>query len=78
MVGAAGAVAIAALYRRWRWLIAVSALACVPARIPVHVGSTDANLLVGTWNIRAFDQVNPKWRTVAKDSPIRDRSCGSS
>jgi O-antigen ligase len=46
VVGAIGAVAIAALFRRWPWLIAVTALACAPARIPVHVGSTDSNLLL--------------------------------
>src|SRR4029079_5346992 len=41
-----GAVAIADLFRRWPWLIAVGTLACAPARIPVHVGSTDSNLLL--------------------------------
>src|SRR5262249_15113075 len=46
VVGAIGAAAIAWLFHRWPWLIAVSALACAPARIPVHVGSTDSNLLV--------------------------------
>ena len=46
VVGAAGAVGIGELFRRWPWLVAVSALACAPARIPVHVGTTDSNLLV--------------------------------
>ena len=32
------------------------------------------NLLVGTWNIRAFDRATPQWRTAAGDSPIRDPS----
>src|SRR5690349_10426448 len=32
------------------------------------------NLLVGTWNIRAFDRFTPTWRSTAGDSPIRDRS----
>ena len=45
VVGVVGAVGIAELFHRWPWLIAVSALACAPARIPVHVGSTDSNLL---------------------------------
>src|SRR5439155_1736360 len=35
VVGALGAVVIAAVFRRWPWLIGVSALACAPARIPV-------------------------------------------
>jgi len=32
------------------------------------------NLLLGTWNIRAFDRLTPKWRSVTGDSPIRDLS----
>src|SRR4051794_22989818 len=32
------------------------------------------NLLVATWNIRAFDRYTPTWRSVTGDSPIRDRS----
>src|SRR5215211_209023 len=39
----------------------------VPAR------SAD-NLLIGTWNVRAFDRVNVSWRSVQGDEPIRDRS----
>jgi O-antigen ligase len=53
VVGALGAVAIAALFRRWPWLVAVGALACAPARIPVHVGSTDANLLLPLYAVVA-------------------------
>ena len=32
------------------------------------------NVLIGTWNVRAFDRVNPKWRSSAGDKPVRDRS----
>lgn len=32
------------------------------------------NVLVGTWNIRGFDRVTTKWRSVSGDSPIRDLS----
>jgi endonuclease/exonuclease/phosphatase family metal-dependent hydrolase len=32
------------------------------------------NVLVGTWNIRGFDRVTPKWRSLSGDSPIRDLS----
>jgi O-antigen ligase len=53
VVGAAGAVAIGALFRRWPWLVAVGALACAPARIPVHVGSTDSNLLIPLYAVVA-------------------------
>jgi hypothetical protein len=32
------------------------------------------NLLIGTWNIRAFNRLTPKWRSVDGDSPLRDLS----
>src|SRR4051812_27450721 len=32
------------------------------------------NLLVGTWNVRAFDRASPTWRTTVGDAPIRDHS----
>jgi endonuclease/exonuclease/phosphatase family metal-dependent hydrolase len=31
-----------------------------------------ANLLIGTWNIRAFGDMNDKWLSAAGDSPVRD------
>jgi exonuclease III len=40
----------------------------VPAKRP------GGNLLIGTWNVRAFDRVSPRWRSVEGDSPIRDLS----
>ncbi|WP_086663420.1 endonuclease/exonuclease/phosphatase family protein [Lentzea kentuckyensis] len=33
---------------------------------------TSSNLLIGTWNVRAFDRMNPVWRSKTGDSPIRD------
>jgi endonuclease/exonuclease/phosphatase family metal-dependent hydrolase len=38
----------------------------VPAR------RVDRNLLIATWNVRAFGDVTPKWRSSAGDSPRRD------
>ena len=32
----------------------------------------DRNLLIATWNLRAFGQVTEKWRSEAGDSPRRD------
>lgn len=32
------------------------------------------NLLIGTWNVRAFNRITPKWRSTSGDSPIRDLS----
>src|SRR4051794_35875351 len=32
------------------------------------------NMVIGTWNVRAFDRVSPVWRSGVGDSPIRDLS----
>ncbi len=47
------AVVLAVCFRRWPWLVALLSLACVPARIPVHVGGTSANLLVPLYAVIA-------------------------
>jgi hypothetical protein len=39
--------------------------AAVPAKAATH-------LLLGTWNIRAFGDLTPKWRTEPGDSPKRN------
>lgn len=39
--------------------------ATVPAR-------SDENLLIGSWNVRAFGDLTPKWNAAPKDSPKRD------
>jgi O-antigen ligase len=72
VVGAIGAVAIAALFHRWPWLIAVSALACVPARIPVHVGSTDASLLVPLYAVIAGAAALLGWELLRGDARSRE------
>jgi endonuclease/exonuclease/phosphatase family metal-dependent hydrolase len=38
----------------------------VPAKIP------DRNLLIGTWNLRAFGDLTESWRSQETDSPKRD------
>lgn len=43
--------------------------AALDAQIPAK---TVDNLLVGTWNVRAFGGLTPKWDSTAKDSPRRD------
>jgi hypothetical protein len=38
----------------------------------------DRNLLIATWNVRAFGKVLPKWESQAGDSPrrnLRDKLC---
>ena len=46
LFGIAVAVALAIVFGRWPWAVAFLALAAVPARIPVTIGETSANLLV--------------------------------
>jgi putative inorganic carbon (HCO3(-)) transporter len=55
------AVGAAALFRSWPWLLALSALACVPARIHVTVGSTEANLLVPLYGVVAAAALLLAW-----------------
>jgi Endonuclease/Exonuclease/phosphatase family len=43
-----------------------TALRAVPAK------KRDDNLLIGTWNIKAFSRVNRKWATATGDSPLRN------
>ena len=72
VVGVIGAVAIAAIFHRWPWLIAVSALACAPARIPVHVGSTDSNLLLPLYAVIAGAATLMGWELFRGDRRSRE------
>jgi O-antigen ligase len=71
-VGVLGAVGIAELFRRWPWLVAVSALACAPARIPVHVGSTDSNLLLPLYAVVAGAAALLGWELLRGDGRFRE------
>ena len=33
---------------------------------------TDTNLVIGTWNLRAFGGLSPTWQASSGDSPKRD------
>jgi O-antigen ligase len=72
VVGAIGVIAVAALFRRWPWLVAVGALACAPARIPVHVGSTDSNLLLPLYAVVAGAAVLLGFELVRGDARSRE------
>jgi O-antigen ligase len=72
VVGAIGAVILAALFRRWPWLVAVSALACAPARIPVHVGSTDSNLLLPLYAVAVGAALLLGFELVRGDARTRE------
>jgi O-antigen ligase len=51
VAGALLALAGTYLVLRVPWLLALGTLACVPARIPVHVGDTKANLLLPLYGV---------------------------
>jgi O-antigen ligase len=60
------------ILRTWPPLLAFAALACVPARIPVSVGSTDANLLVPLYAVVAAAAVALAWGLVRGDGRTRE------
>lgn len=33
---------------------------------------SDSNALMGTWNLRAFSGLTPKWQSATRDTPKRD------
>jgi O-antigen ligase len=55
---------LAAAFHRRPWLFAIAALACVPVRIPVHVGSTTANLLVPLYGVVAAGALAFLWEEL--------------
>ncbi len=75
VLGLALAAGGAVLLRRWPWLLALAALACVPARIPVSVGSTDANLLVPLYGVVAAAALALAWE-LARDGTRSARELG--
>ena len=72
VAGIVAAAAGAALLLRWPWLLAFAALACVPARIPVTVGSTQANLLVPLYAVVAAAALVLAWELVQGDTRARE------
>ena len=62
----------AVLLLRWPWLLALAALACVPARIPVTVGSTEANLLIPLYAVVAAAALTFGWQLVQGDARARE------
>ncbi len=75
VAGIVAAVGLAALLRRWPWLFALGTLACVPARIPVHVGATDANLLVPLYGLVVAGALAFLWEELR--DPRRARELGA-
>jgi hypothetical protein len=75
VLGVVVAAAGAWLVLRVPWLLAVATLACVPARIPVHVGSTQANLLLPLYAVVAVAAIAFAWELFGDDE--RSRELGS-
>jgi putative inorganic carbon (HCO3(-)) transporter len=72
VVGLVLTVALAYVFRRWPWALAGAALACVPARIPVHVGGTEANLLVPLYAVVAAAALLLAWELVRGEHRARE------
>lgn len=63
---------LASALRRRPWLLALAALACAPARIPVSVGSTQANLLVPLYAVVAAAALLLAYELARGDSRARE------
>ena len=59
------------------WLLALATLACAPARIPVHVGSTQANLLLPLYGVVAVAALALAWELFGDGEPLRASSARS-
>jgi len=71
-VGVVAAVVLALLFLRVPWTLAVAVLACAPARIPVTVGSTKANLLLPMYVVVAAAALALAWRLFWEDGRGRE------
>jgi O-antigen ligase len=54
------------------WLLAAATLACVPARIPVHVGATQANLLLPLYAVVVVAALAFAWELYGDDARSRE------
>src|SRR5205814_8157808 len=78
LLAAAGAASVvaaavgAAILHRWPYVLAFATLACVPARIPVTIGATDANLLVPLYLVVASLALAVAWLPLRGDRRPRE------
>lgn len=72
LVGGAAAVGLAWVFRRVPWSLAVAVLACAPARIPISVGDTKANLLLPIYLVVAATAVMLAWEWIRGDTRSRE------
>ena len=72
VLGVVAAALLAWAFVRLPWLLAVATLACVPARIPVHVGSTEANLLLPLYLVVAAAALALAWELYGEEPRSRE------
>jgi O-antigen ligase len=63
---------LAQLFRRWPWLLPLMALACVPARVGVHVGGSSSKLLLPLYVVILGAGILLAWDLVAGDERVRE------
>jgi putative inorganic carbon (HCO3(-)) transporter len=68
LLAAAGAV----VFRRWPYVLPFAVLACVPARFHVHVGATEANLLVPMYAVVVAAALLLAWELFEGDTRARE------
>jgi O-antigen ligase len=66
------AVALAGAYRRQPWLLPLLALACVPARVGIHVGSAGSKLLVPLYVVIGGAAAALAWGLARDEHPARE------
>jgi hypothetical protein len=69
LAGAVAAVLLALLFVRLPWTLAIAVLACAPARIPVRIGTTKANLLLPLYVVVAGAALALAWELLRKPPP---------
>lgn len=72
VLAVAVALALAAVFRSWPWVLPVLALACVPIRVGVHLGGSSTKLLVPLYIVIAGGVVLLAWDLLAGDDTIRE------
>jgi putative inorganic carbon (hco3(-)) transporter len=63
---------LAQLYRRWPWLLPLLALACVPARVGVHIGDSGSKLLLPLYLVILGAAILLAWDLVGGDARSRE------
>jgi O-antigen ligase len=72
VVAAALACGVALLLGRWPWALAFTALACVPVRIPLHLGGSSHKLLVPLYVVAGGAFVRIVFDTLRGDTRSRE------